>query len=167
MTELVTERPAAAPRTRVTPKRAKRTKRVRWSQKREDRFLLALTETANVAKSSAAAGLSESSVYRHRQLSEPFRARWAEALGEGVVRLETMLLERALNGVEKPVWHGGRQVGVMHDYSDRLALALLAAHRRAVPALPVLDEDADDDAAIREELRRRFGEMNRRMGGDG
>jgi hypothetical protein len=166
MTEGSPARPPAASRTRV-PRRPKRARRVSWSQRREDRFLLALTETANVAKSAAAAGLSESSVYRHRQQSELFRARWMEALNEGVVRLETMLLERALNGVERPVWHGGRQVGVMHEYSDRLALALLAAHRKATPAPSPADEFLADDDTVRTELLRRFGEMNRRMGGDG
>ncbi len=160
--------PAPAPAARRPRTPAKRPKRVRWTAKRETKFLQALTEWSNIAKACRVAGLAESTVYRRRQQSDEFRARWAEALGEGVVRLETLLLERALHGVEKAVWHGGKQVGTMREYSDRLALALLAAHR------PRAAEPAADDTAVamteaeqREEVLRRLSEMNRRLGGEG
>lgn len=168
MTDQPPARPPAAPRPRARPAAAKRkTKRVRWSARREDKFLQALAEFTNVAQSCRVAGLSESSVYRRRQQSEEFRTRWATALREGVVKLETLLLERALNGVEKPVWHGGKQVGTMREYSDRLALALLAAHRNAgivaaPDALPPMPEEQ-----VRDEVLLRLSEMNRRLGGEG
>ncbi len=139
---------------------------VRWSAKREDMFLAALAETANVAASIRASGLSETNVYRRRRGSDEFRARWGAALREGYVKLETLLLDRALNGVEKTVWHGGKAVGTMIEYSDRLALALLAAHRGTVlgPA-PQADEVPEED--LRARLAERLSAMNRGMGGAG
>lgn len=154
--------PARRPRPKAKPKRTL----VRWSAAREEIFLATLGQTSNVAASIRASGLSETSVYRRRQMSEDFRARWAAALREGFAKLEAMLLDRALNGVEKPVWHGGKQVGTMIEYSDRLALALLSAHRGSVlgigrePAPVPVDE-------LRARLAARLGQMNRRMGGEG
>ncbi|UAK23999.1 hypothetical protein [Sphingomonas nostoxanthinifaciens] len=135
MTDEESARPAtvaARKRARAPARgRARKAKPVRWSAKRETIFLETLAETSNVAASARVSGLSESNIYRKRRKDEDFRARWAAALREGVARLETMLLGRALNGVEKPVWHGGKKVGTMIEYSDRLALALLNAHRGA------------------------------------
>lgn len=149
----------AKPRRRARP--------VRWSARREEKFLATLAEMSNVAASARAAGISESSVYRHRQRSDEFRARWAAALREGYSKLETLLLERALNGVERPVWHGGRQVGTAREYSDRLALALLAAHRTSVTGAAPGAAPALSDTEVHEELVRRLSEMNVRMGGEG
>jgi len=157
---------AAPVRTTGTKRRSRRAKPVRWSAKREEVFLATLGETANVAASIRASGLSETSVYRRRRKSDEFRARWARALREGYARLEAMLLDRALNGVEKVVWHGGKQVGTMIEYSDRLALALLAAHRGTVlgttPAAPEMSAEE-----LKARLAERFSQMNVAMGGEG
>lgn len=156
---------AAKPRAR---KRRARAKAVRWSARREQAFLTALADTANIAASVRAAGLSDTTVYRRRRDNEDFRSLWAAALREGVAKLEMMLLDRAMNGVEKPVWYGGKQVGTMTDYSDRLALALLAFHRggggngfgRQEPAEMSIGEK-------RTALKAKLSEMNKRMGGAG
>jgi hypothetical protein len=74
---------AAPVRTTRPKRRSRRAKPVRWSAKREEIFLATLGETANVAASIRASGLSETSVYRRRRKSEEFRARWATALREG------------------------------------------------------------------------------------
>lgn len=153
-------RARAAPRRRPTRK-----KPVRWSAKRAARFLEELAQCSNVAASARAAGIAESTIYRRRLKDEAFRAEWQAALREGVSRLETMLLERALNGVEKAVWHGGKQVGSMREYSDRLALALLAAHRGALMGDAAPSPASADE--LRAQLLQRFGDMNRAMGGDG
>lgn len=163
--------PAAKPRApRKTAARrvAKRKKLVRWSAKREDLFLRALTETANIMRSCRASCLSETSVRRHKKNDPEFDARWAAALREGYQNVETMLLDRTLNGVEKIVWHAGRKVGTVREYSDRLALALLAQHRATVTGVkPVAAAEAVPDEKPREELARRLSEMNKRMGGAG
>ena len=76
------------------------------------------------------------------------------------------MLRRALAGVEKPVFHLGKQVGTIKDYDNRTCLALLNAHRGAVtgvaPVAPTMTEDE-----MRKALAARLSEMNRNMGGDG
>lgn len=140
-------------------------KRVAWSAKREAVFLATLAETGNVLGAARASGLSSANVYKRRERSAAFRAAWAEALREGYVRLETHLLQRALNGVRKPVWYGGKKVGSVVEHSDRLALALIAQHRASVgaSAVPATVSIADVQAT----LTYRLAEMNRRLGGAG
>lgn len=140
-------------------------KRVAWSAKREAVFLATLAETGNVLGAARASGLSSANVYKRRERSAAFRAAWAEALREGYVRLETQLLQRALNGVRKPVWYGGKKVGSVVEHSDRLALALIAQHRASVgaSAVPATVSVADVQAT----LTYRLAEMNRRLGGAG
>jgi hypothetical protein len=148
-TGTVTDAPAerrAAPARKRAPATKRKTKQVRWSAKRETIFLDTLAQTAKVAAAIRASKLSESNVYRHRRRSEAFRAKWAAALAEGFERLEAMMLDRALNGVEKPIWFGGKQVGTMTEYSDRTALALLAQHRGSVrdATMPAQDMSTDE-----------------------
>ena len=160
----------AAPRAKGTSRPAakarRKKRRVAWTAKREALFLAALAETAKITAGVKASGLSESSIYRRRQIDPGFRARWTEALREGLVKLETMLLDRALNGVERDVWHGGKVVGTMIDYSDRLALALLAAHRGTVREASA-EHVAPSSAEQRTVLLEKLSAMNRGMGGPG
>jgi hypothetical protein len=154
---------AGEARKRAPAKTARaKAKPVRWSARRETIFLQTLAQTAKVAAAIRASKLSESNVYRHRQRSEAFRAKWAAALAEGFERLETMMLDRALNGVEKPIWYGGKQVGTMTEYSDRTALALLAQHRGSVrgTAVPTREMSVDEWRAYWE---RRLGGMRQRL----
>lgn len=137
-----------------------------WTAEVEDRFLEALAASSNVRESARAAGVSDTTVYRHRRSSAEFRAKWAVALREGFVKLETLMLERALSGVDRPVWHRGEQVGTVHEYDDRLCLALLRAHRDAVHCEPPVVANLSDEemrAAVADRLRA----MNRNMGGAG
>lgn len=156
----------AAPRKRARAKRKRKIVQVRWSAAREEAFLLMLAETSNVAASIRASGLSETNVYRRRRQSAEFRAKWIGALREGFLKLEAMMLDRALNGVEKPVWHGGKQVGTITEYNDRTALALLAAHRTTVMGTREMAADVPIEE-LRTRLKARLSEMNKRMGGAG
>jgi hypothetical protein len=158
---------AVRPRTAAVRKgRKAKPKQIRWSGKRERAFLQTLAATAQVTTAVRASGLSESTIRRHRASDESFAARWAAALAEGVDRLETLMLDRALNGVEKPIWYGGKQVGTMTEYSDRTALAVLAHHRGTVrDASPPTRELSADE--WRTHWDTRFKGMQRRIrGGD-
>jgi hypothetical protein len=141
---------------------------VRWSPGRETLFVTRLAETANVAASIRASGLSRTSVYRRFRADPAFRERWEGALREGYLKLESDLLERALHGTEKTVWFGGKEVGTVREYNDRIALALLAHHRTTVkgsgsPATtPELTE-----AEMRLRFEAKLSIMNKAMGGAG
>ncbi|WP_165611281.1 hypothetical protein [Sphingomonas jatrophae] len=136
----------------------------RWTLDRQARFLEALAAGCNVAKACRTVGVSDTSVYRLRMKSPAFREAWAIALHEGYVRLEMMMLERAIDGVEKPVFHGGKEVARVREFDARLAGQLLAQHQRA--AVPPVVAAAEPGDAIRARLAARFEEMAERMTGD-
>ncbi len=132
----------------------------RWSATVQRQFLAALIDTLNVRAAARKAGVSESSVYRHRQQSDGFRAAWAQAIQEGYARLELLMLERAVKGVTRPVFFGGKRIGTVTEYSDRAALALLARRRGelADDTAPV-----EDEASVRQRMTQRLEEMAARL----
>ena len=92
-------------------------------------FCLHLSRTGSVTYAAARAGLDRRSLYRLKGEDEEFAARWEEALQLGVERLQDDAMKRALDGVERPVWRGGKQVGSVQQYDNRLMQFLLKAHR--------------------------------------
>jgi hypothetical protein len=139
----------------------------RWTLDRQAEFLAQLAMTCNVRASARAVGMSEQSVHRLRLRSPEFRDAWALAIEEGYVRLEIFLLERAINGTEKPLLHkNGEQIGSVVEHSDRLALALYNARRPATFRLRPTDRKADR-AEERRLIEGKLSEMNKRMGGEG
>ncbi len=101
----------------------------RWTPGERRCFLDKLRETANVSAAARAAGKSRSSAYQLRQQDAAFRAAWDEALDEALDALEAELWRRALKGVARPVFYGGKCCGVIRSYSDQLGMFLLKAHR--------------------------------------
>jgi hypothetical protein len=93
-------------------------------------FLEALSSGLSVtAAVQAATPLSKMTVYRWRKSDPAFEAAWAEALEEGTDKLEDEAHRRAFEGVERPVYQGGVQVGSYREYSDRLMEFLLKGRR--------------------------------------
>lgn len=144
------------------PNPGTKAKREYWTLDKKAEFLCHLAESANVTASARAVGMSEKGVYRLRMQSAAFREAWATALREGYVKLELMMLERAMNGTRKEVWHGGKAVGETTEYSERLAMQLLSQHRSAVMAGPGGDT-LESDAALRLRLGARLDGMRQRL----
>ena len=158
---------AAAPgRRRGGGTQVRRPRPEHWNDTVQQAFLAHLAATANVSASARAAGMTDQTCYRHRRSDAGFRAAWAAALDEGYVRLEAMLLRRAINGTFKTVWHSGKRVGRQKEYPERLALHLMSRHRPAVMAGRAAAEE-EDVAATRARIEARLAEMNRRLGGQG
>lgn len=134
-----------------------------WTKGKRDAFLAELAATANVRASARAVGMSEGCVYRLRLRSTEFRRDWEAALREGYARLELVMLERAINGTDA---EAGKAAGKMADYSDRLGLALLAAHRATVRGEETPKAEKTDKGAARRRIEAKLAEMNRRMGGE-
>ena len=61
---------------------------------------------------------------RHAEAST-FRKAWEAALDRGVERLEDTAMERALHGVEVPVYSYGKLVGTRRVFNDRLLMFIL------------------------------------------
>ena len=100
-----------------------------WTRAMADRFAEELAETCNVTLAAQAIGRSIGNVYKRRSKDASFRAAWDQALAIGYSRLELMLLERALHGVEKVIKESDGTSTVMREYPDRVALTLLRMHR--------------------------------------
>ena len=72
----------------------------RWSVGAERAFLEVLTATANVTAAARAAGVSTVAAYNRRKRWPGFAAAWDEAIAEGYVRLETLLIGAATATLE-------------------------------------------------------------------
>lgn len=120
-----------------------------WSQAKRDKFIEALADSCNVSLAARAIKRSISNVYKQRTTNADFRAAWDQALAIGYSRLEMMMLERALHGVEKTVVLKSGETKVMREYSDRVALSLLRLHRENAAAFDdgVGDEDYQEACA--------------------
>lgn len=91
----------------------------------EQAFLHALSQLGNVTAAAEAVGLGRRTVYVWREADPDFAARWAEATEEAVERMEQEAWRRATQGVDRPVYQGGKQVGMVKEYSDNLLIFLL------------------------------------------
>ena len=128
-----------------------------WTKAMADRFAEVLAESCNVTLAAQAIGRSISNVYKRRSKDASFRAAWDQALAIGYSRLELMLLERALHGVEKVVKTGDGTSAVMRDYPDRIALSLLRMHRENA----AIASESVDDEDYREACERIIGKLER------
>ena len=121
-----------------------------WTRKMSDQFCETLADTCNVTLAAASIGRSISNVYKWKGKDASFRAAWDAALAMGYSRLELMLLERALHGVEKTVVARDGTATVMREYSDRVALTLLRMHREtAAMAEESVDGREHEEACAR------------------
>jgi hypothetical protein len=71
--------------------------------------------------------MSRASAYRLRlhPSGKAFRDAWARALVASVSSIRELAFERAVNGVEEPVWENGKFHGYRKVYNDRLLMFLL------------------------------------------
>lgn len=92
-------------------------------------FLAALMDGSTVTVSAEQASVDRATVYRWREKDVEFAKAWDEALEAGTDRLEQEALRRARDGVAKPVYQGGKQVGQVQEYSDTLMIFLLKSRR--------------------------------------
>ena len=105
-----------------------------WTPQRQRAFLRALGETGCVRDACARARISTTSAYRMRRRSEAFDRAWRRALAKVAPTIEQAAFERAVNGWEEPVWHGGKIVGHRRRYSDGLLRLLLTRGAAEAPA---------------------------------
>jgi hypothetical protein len=133
-----------------------------WTAEKQIAFIEALAETACVEDACRRVGMSDSSAYqlRRRPCGAPFRRAWDAALDYALHRLEQAALSRALNGVPRPVFYKGEQVGEWREYDERLTMFLLRFRRArrfggwidGLPPAPDAEIETEEDAAIRLDL---------------
>lgn len=88
-------------------------------------YLDALAEHGNVTKAARAAGMKLKTILQYRKADEQFAEAEELAQQEAADALEWAARERAVNGVEEPVWYKGECVGTVIRYSDSLLTLLL------------------------------------------
>ena len=98
-----------------------------WKPHVQRAFIEALADTGSVTSACRAVNRSTHGAYHLRRQpgAESFRAAWAAALDLGVQRIEDVAMDRALNGVEVPVYSYGKLVGTRLSYNDRLLMFML------------------------------------------
>ena len=105
----------------------------RWNKPKLAEFLRALAATQCVKSAAKAVGMSRQSAYkmRNRLKGEPFDIAWEAEFQHGYDALHQAALERALFGVEVPIYHAGEQVGTRRHFDERLTTFLLARRNAA------------------------------------
>ena len=98
-----------------------------WTEDRQRRFIEALADTGSVAAACKAVNMSTVGAYhlRRQRGAESFRQAWQAAIDLGVQRIEDVAMDRALNGVDVPVYSYGKLVGTRTAYNDRLLMFML------------------------------------------
>lgn len=110
-----------------TPVPRERIRHDGWTPERQRGFIEALADTGSVKHAAHAVNMTPEGAYllrRHPEAHE-FRKAWEAALSLGVRRLEDIAMDRALNGVESPVYSYGKIIGTRLVYNDRLLMFLL------------------------------------------
>jgi AcrR family transcriptional regulator len=82
-----------------------------------------------VSHAAKAAGIGRRTVYDWLERDAEFREAFKSAEQEAFDTLEREAVRRAAEGVEEPVYAGGKQVGSIRKYSDTLLIFLLKGAR--------------------------------------
>ncbi|MFB0611212.1 hypothetical protein [Aurantiacibacter poecillastricola] len=116
-----------------TPVPRKKQRHNGWTPQRQRLFIETLADTGSVKSSARAVGLTPESAYylRRQPGAEEFRKAWEAALDIGMQRVEDVAMDRALNGVEEPVFAYGEFVGTRRVYNDQLLMFMLRARSPA------------------------------------
>jgi hypothetical protein len=98
-----------------------------WTPERQSAFIEALADTGSVDAACKAVNMSTVGAYhlRRQPEAESFRKAWEAALQLGVARVEDVVMDRALNGVEEPLYSYGKLIGTRRRYNDRLLMFIL------------------------------------------
>jgi hypothetical protein len=149
---------------------------------RQRAFIAHLAATGIVAEAAGHIGASLEALYklRHKPGAEGFAAAWDEAVERGVMRIEHGALQRAIEGVERPIVSGGKLLGWHRVHHEGLVMFLLRQRRperygatiqhALKPGHPlyerirseVLVEDEEDERATLDSIDQFFEDMRQR-----
>ena len=120
------------------------------------RFLDELSNHGNVRVAAGRVGVSRSGAYLARRRDAGFASGWRSALCLARDHAEAVLAERALEGVEEPVYYRGELIAVRRRFDSRLLLA----HLTRLDALCAEDEVALRGAEQFERVLAGVGELS-------
>jgi hypothetical protein len=114
-----------------------------WTPERKALFLEHLAANGNVSVAAARVGMGREAAYRLRRRESLFARGWDVALLQAREVVAETIGDRAMDGIEEPVFYRGEQVGTRRKYDTRLLLARMAR----------LDRLAEQQAGFGDELR--------------
>jgi hypothetical protein len=102
-----------------------------WTAARQIAFIEILAATKCVDEACRRVGMSDTSAYelRNRPCGAAFSKAWDLALEFQLDRLEQAAIERSINGVPRPIFFKGEQVGEYRHFDERLTMFLLRGRR--------------------------------------
>lgn len=92
-------------------------------------FVTALAQGRSVQGACDASGFARSTAYERRANDVAFAAAWDAAYEAGSDVLEDEVRRRAIEGVEKGIYHAGKRIAVERQYSDTMLIFMLKARR--------------------------------------
>jgi hypothetical protein len=140
---------------------ARRPRHDGWTAQRQEAFLKALAASGCVTHAARSVGMSRQSAHNlyNRPSAFAFRRAYDAALDCALRLVEDEAWSRAIEGVPRPIFFQGEQVGEYRHYDEKLTMFLLRTrrpHRYAMPLKLVppappagcADEGGDPDEAI-------------------
>lgn len=131
-----------------------RTRHDGWTAERQIAFIEALAESGCVEEACRRVGLSDTAAYGLRRRPGPagaaFRHAWDAALHYAGYRLDHAAYSRSLNGVPRPIFYKGEQVGEWRHYDERLTMFLLKHRRKTWYGKGTEEALAEDDDIYRD-----------------
>jgi hypothetical protein len=103
-----------------------------WTADKQIAFIEKLAECGSVTAAARHVGMSRESarLLRQRWSGRAFRDAWDAALDCNYAEVEEAAMERSKNGVSRPVFYKGEQVGEWRYFDERLTMFLLRFRRR-------------------------------------
>lgn len=92
---------------------------------KRDAFLAAYAKLGTITHAAEAVGIDRQRHYGWMDTDPAYPALFAEAGTKAKEALVREATRRAIEGVEKPVYQGGRKVGTIREYSDTLLIFLM------------------------------------------
>ncbi len=103
-----------------------------WTPQRQRGFIEALADLGTVSEAARSVGMSRVSCYRLRRSpgAKQFAAAWDAAIEQASKQLTDIAFERAINGVEEPVYNReGTHIYTKHRFNDRMLMFLIRTYR--------------------------------------
>ncbi len=101
-----------------------------WTLERQFAFVEKLADCGSITAACKHVGMSRESVRRLRRRGRAFRDACDAALDCGYADVEESAVERSKNGVARPIFYKGEQVGEWRHHDERLTMFLLRFRRR-------------------------------------
>lgn len=95
-------------------------------------FLSCLESGDTIGVACDRADVGYTSVYLWRKEDSAFAEAWEVAVEKGIDKFEQEVRRRAFEGVEKPVFQGGLEVGRIREFSDTLAVLTMKGRRKHI-----------------------------------